>query len=265
MPDRPHVSRITIYPIKALDGVAVEETKLLPAGPLEHDRRFAFMTQDGQFINGKRTPLIQRLRASFSSSLDAVTLRLEGQDIGLDFSLQEHDPELEKWLSAWFQAPVQVVENPATGFPDDLDSPGPTVVSTATLETVAAWFPPLSIDEVRRRFRANIEIAGVPAFWEDQLYGERGGIVRFQIGAAAFDGTNPCQRCPVPTRDSFTGEPIAGFAKTFAAKRQETLPSWAAKSRFDHFYRLTVNTCTVSGEGGKSIHVGDVVQVGQYT
>jgi uncharacterized protein YcbX len=56
------------------------------------------------------------------------------------------------------------------GFPDDTDSPGPTLVSEASLDTVAKWFA-FDAEQTRRRFRANITIDGLPAFGEDRWYG----------------------------------------------------------------------------------------------
>jgi hypothetical protein len=48
--------------------------------------------------------------------------------------------------------------------------------------------------------------------------------------------------------------------KIFEARRYETLPYWATRSRFDHFYRLAVNTRPLPGATG-TIHVGDDVQI----
>ncbi len=148
---------------------------------------------------------------------------------------------------------MRLVENCETGFPDDLDAPGPTIVSTATLVAVAEWFPGLTVDEARRRFRANLEIDGVEPFWEDRLYGRDGEPVRFRIGDVEFFGTNPCQRCVVPTRDSQTGDVLSDFQKQFATQRESTLPVWAERSRFNHFYRLAVNTRVVSSDGMLSV------------
>jgi uncharacterized protein YcbX len=100
----------------------------------------------------------------------------------------------------------------------------------------------------------------VPPFWEDQLYGLAGTTRPFGIGAAVLAGTNPCARCPVPPRDPDTGEITTGFQKRFSDRRRETLPPWAEASRFDHFYRFTVNT-VAPGQGGKSLSVGDPVRL----
>ncbi|MFM7034641.1 MAG: MOSC N-terminal beta barrel domain-containing protein [Planctomycetia bacterium] len=39
-PRMPTLDRITIYPVKSLDGVDVEECRVLPSGALENDRRW---------------------------------------------------------------------------------------------------------------------------------------------------------------------------------------------------------------------------------
>ncbi|MGB2669257.1 MAG: hypothetical protein WAO11_00940, partial [Candidatus Acidiferrum sp.] len=100
------------------------------------------------------------------------------------------------------------------------------------------------------------------AFWEDQLFGESDtSVVRFKIGDIAFEGSNPCARCPVPSRDSYTGAADAGFQKRFSELRRAQLPAWAPEARFDHFYRLAVNTRVPSTECGKLLRVGNLVNL----
>ena len=83
-------------------------------------------------------------------------------------------------MSNYFAMPVSIKQNLTHGFPDDTASPGPTIISTATLEAIASWYPDLDIEDVRLRFRANIEIDGVPAFWEDRLFAEAGNTVDYE-------------------------------------------------------------------------------------
>ena len=98
----------------------------------------------------------------------------------------------------------------------------------------------------------------LPAFWEDQLFGEsEASVVRFRIGDVAFEGSNPCARCPVPARESQTGEVNDGFQRRFTDLRRAQLPAWAPASRFDHFYRLSTNTRVPSTEHGKLLRLGD--------
>jgi uncharacterized protein YcbX len=255
----PHLSRIVLFPIKALDGVEVPEARITPGGALEDDRRFAISDSAGKFINGKRNPAVHRLRATFDGTLSAVILEA-GVWTPRTFRFHEDRDELERWLSDYFGRRVRLLESPA-GFPDDTNASGPTIVSEATTCEVAGWFPGLRAEDVSRRFRANLELAGVPAFWEDQLFGEPGTVVDFAVGEVQFEGSNPCARCVVPTRDPVTAEVFAEFPATFAARRKETLPSWAPASRFDHFYRLCVNTRIAESQAGKTLQVGDQVSL----
>lgn len=252
------LDRIQIYPIKSLDPLSVDEAAVLPSGALRHDRRFALTDAAGRLINGKRNPQIHRLRAQFDRDCREVTLS-SGHDTQ-KFSLDGDRKPLKTWLSSFFNQPVSILENAEAGIPDDTEAPGPTVISDATLTEVASWFPPLTRDEIRLRFRANLELTDVEPFCEDRLYSEEGTPVRFRIGEVMLEGTNPCQRCVVPTRSPVTGDVFSGFAKQFENRRFETLPYWATRSRFDHFYRLAVNTRPVPGKHGV-IRVGDEVVI----
>jgi uncharacterized protein YcbX len=153
------------------------------------------------------------------------------------------------------------VQNSVAGFPDDVKNYGPTVISTGTLAEVASWFPSFDECSVRPRLRTNLEIGGVPPFWEDRLFTRPGAVVQFQIGDVLDEGTNPCQRCVVPTRDPHTGEAYPLFQKTVALERKELLPSWSTASRFNHFYRLAVNTRIPASEAGKVLRVGDEIKI----
>ena len=253
-----------IFPIKSLDGVEVEETTLQPSGALLHDRRFALVDEQG-FVNGKRTADVHRLRTHVDLAADtiAVKIRDAAAELGGAFRFDADRQALTAWLRSYFHLDdsLRLVENVASGFPDDTLAPGPTIVSTATLECVAGWFPGLSLDELRRRFRANLEIEGVEPFWEDRLSAEADRVVRFRLGDAVLEGVNPCQRCVVPTRDSLTGEVDSQFARHFAARREACLPDWAARSRFDHFYRLAVNTRPASDARSTQIRVGASLRI----
>lgn len=251
----PYLARISIFPLKSLPECNLERAQVLPSGALAGDRLLAMFDADGGYVNAKRSAKAHTVRATFELSARTVelwtdeapkheTLHFDGQ---LDL--------IEKWLSDHFGLPITLCEDAEHGFPDDPDLSGPTVISTASLREVGSWFG-IDLDEARGRFRANLEIDGVPAFWEDCLVGETGQAVMFQIGEVHFAGMNPCQRCAVPSRDSRTGAVTPGFAKQFSQRREQSLPNWANRSRFDHFYRLSVNT-RVAGDAGGVLRVGD--------
>jgi uncharacterized protein len=246
----PRLDRIIIHPIKSLDGISVQSIQVMPGGSLAHDREYAIFDADGQVVNAKRTPKIQLLRSRFDLEAGSVTITApEGNPETFDLD----DDRLEDWLTGYFGFVVHLEQNCDTGFPDDLKSPGPTIISTATLEAVSQWFPGSTIDEMRNRFRSNLEFSNFPAFWEDQLSG-----TNFQIGDVKFEGVNPCLRCVVPTRHPITAAVTPNFAREFADRRRETLPPWAEVSRFKPFYRLATNTRIKESSIDKVLRVGDV-------
>ncbi|MBF2075147.1 MAG: MOSC N-terminal beta barrel domain-containing protein [Synechococcales cyanobacterium C42_A2020_086] len=258
--DQPYLARITLFPLKSLDGIEVPQAIVLPSGALQRDREFALLDERGQFINGKRNAKVHLLRSEFDLEQHRLTIRRPDNEQPAQFHLNHDRLLLEQWLAGYFAMPVRLVQDLQRGFPDDTHAPGPTLVSTATLATIAAWFPGLSPDHIRRRVRANLEIDGVPPFWEDQLFGADQPVL-FQIGEVVFEGVNPCQRCVVLTRDAVTGEAWPNFQRQFVERRRATLPDWADQSRFNHFFRLAVNTRVPTTEGGKGLRQGDGVRL----
>ncbi len=269
--------QIRLYPIKSLDPISVTESLIGPAGGLTHDRAWALYSVDGKWVNAKRTPAIQLIRARYAPDLTSVTLSVPNDKRGIPtrtFAFPSAYEDAAEWFSVYFDQQI-IVRNSPDGFPDDTIAHGPTIVSTASLQTVCDWFtqgpgglPGLTLEEVRLRFRTSLEIdidpaasdESLPPFWEDQLFSanER-NIVRFKIGDVNFEGSNPCARCPVPARDSQTGRTHDGFQKLFTQQRQATLPPWSPADRFDHFYRLSTNTRVPSAESNKPLRIGDIL------
>ncbi len=256
----PLLERITLFPIKSLDGLDVKVARMLPSGALADDRSLALFDSDDCLVNGKRTAKIHLVRSQFNLALRRVSLSAAGFDSS-DFDLDGDRDGIANWLSDFFGFSVVLRENLEYGFPDDLESPGPTLISRQTLEKVCQWYEGIDLEAMRRRFRTNLELLVPVPFWEDRLFLEQGGEVRFALGEVNFAGINPCQRCPVPTRDAVTGEVFPEFQKTFAMARERDLPSWVRRDRFNHFYRLAVNTRAVGHVGGKVLGVGDRLQV----
>jgi uncharacterized protein len=257
----PFLAKIMLYPIKSLDGVAVEQATLLASSALQGDRVFALVDANGQYVNGKHNAKVHGLRSFFDLSERVLALRVEGTEQELTFHVDAERERLTNWLSAYFGFPVSIQQNDAQGYPDDLKAPGPTIIGASTLETVASWFPGTDSETFKQRFRANLELADAEPFWEDRLYGEAETVVRFRIGDVLFEGTNPCKRCVVPSRDPHNGQMYPLFQKTLAEKRAASLPAWANRSRFNHFYRLAVNTRVPVSEAGKVVRVGDEVVI----
>jgi hypothetical protein len=268
MPDAPRtawLANIRLHPIKGLDPVSVPEARIGPNGGLELDRVWTLFSVDGQWINGKRAPAIHLIRAEYDPGVSMVTLSVSGEAAKRKklkpacFAFPSDHERAAAWFSEYFDQ-TAIVRHIPEGVPDDGLAPGPTIVSTASLQMVCDTFPSIELNEARERFRATLEIDGVPAFWEDQLFGaEENYVVRFKIGEVAFEGSNPCARCPVPPRNPRTGEELIGFQKKYAEMRRTSLPSSSPAARFDHFYRLATNTRVPSTEQGKHLRAGDAL------
>jgi uncharacterized protein YcbX len=263
-PRQASLAGIRLHPIKALDPVSVNEARIGPAGGLELDRAWALYSVDGQWVNGKRTPAVHLIRAAYAPDISSVTLSVPGDRRNIParkFAFPGDAEAAAEWFSVFFEQQI-IVRYSRDGFPDDTIANGPTIVSTASLEAVCEWFPGMELDEVRRRFRTTLEINGVPNFWEDQLFGEdERSVVRFRIGEVAFEGSNPCARCPVPPRNPFTGVLIPDFTRRFSDHRRATQPPWSPAARFDHYYRFSTNTRVASPESGKLLRLGDALSL----
>jgi hypothetical protein len=253
-----HLGKIQIFPIKSLDGVLVEQANITEGGILENDRVYAVFDRDGRVVNGKRTARIHELRCSFDEKIKEVRLREKDGPWSDQFQLDAPVP-MEKWLGDFFGFPVNLRCEAKKGFPDDLTAFGPTVTSEASLAEVQNWFPELSLESARRRFRSNLELIGGEPFCEDKLFGAPNELKPFQIGAVNFLGHNPCQRCVVPTRDPDSGQAVSDFQKKFMELRRKHLPEWSNSQRFNHYYRFALNTSIPATEAGKTLRAGDPV------
>ncbi len=255
------LSRIAIFPIKSLDALNLQFAEILASGALKGDREFAIFDSDDRVVNAKRTAKIQCIRSQYD--LENRTVILSRSQPVLQptlFHLDSDRKSIEIWLSEYLGFSVHLKQNLELGFPDDPASPGPTVISMQTLQAVASWYSGMTLVEARNRFRTNLELDAPTAFWEDQLFGTADQLAEFTIGSTVFQAVNPCQRCMVPTRNSSSGDVTAAFQKTFLKMRSQSLPETVERSRFNHFYRLAVNT-RVKYQTNDSIEIGDECKV----
>lgn len=255
----PHVDRIAIFPVKALDGFNVDQARIVSTGSLEHDREFAIVQEDGTRVNGKRRPEVHQIRSRYEVSSDRIILHAGIQGAERSFRLGDQNDELEDWLSEFFGFAVKITRDRG-GLPDTPAFHGPSIISTGTLEKVSNWFEGITVTDARARFRANIEVGGVPAFWEDRYAGLPDAYREFHVGNVRFQAARSCTRCPVPSHDPLTGETYPEFQKIFVANREESLPDWTDRAIFEHFYRISLLTIVPASEEGKSLRIGDVIE-----
>jgi uncharacterized protein len=257
----PFINQITIFPFKSLDGVAIQHAEISNGGCLLHDRIYAIIDANGKFINGKSTPKVNLLRTEFDFKCNILSIKTNQETNWNYFDVDSEKEQLERYLTEYFEESVHLIQDATGRFLDVPDLSGVTVVSKNSLLEVTKWFDGISYDESKRRFRANLEIDGVEAFWEDQLFLKPGTGIEFTIGDVTLFGVSPRARCVVPTRHSENAAVTHKFPKTFSRNRSEQLPSWSHLNNYNHHYYLSVDCYIPAMEYGKSIFVGDEIKI----
>jgi uncharacterized protein YcbX len=253
----PIVSRITIYPIKSLDGISLQKAMLTEGGCLLHDREYAITDEEGNFIIGKTNPLVHLLRSGIDFENETISFRQQHETTWNQFHLQKEQTAIQSYLSHYLGVPILFNKNSTGRFLDIPDISGVTILSTSSLQSVSEWYNNMNLEETRKRFRVTVEIEGVPAFWEDQLFSKEGIAIEFKIGEVTMFGMSPRARCVVPMRNPETGEVIHAFPKSFARHRATSLPEWSTLNEYPHHYYLTVNCYIPETEIGKFIETGN--------
>ena len=251
------LERLRIYPVKGLDGVDVDAAAVRPAGTLASDREFALFDADGDPLNGKRTAAVHDLATTFDPDSGVLTVDLPSGERAA-FELPAERERAASWFGDFFGGTYALERDDDRGFVDRPDA-GPSVVSTATLEAVASWFDGLTVESVRRRLRANVEVSGVPAFWEDRFVGD--DAPGFAVGGVRFEGNAPCGRCVVPSRDPDSGEALPEFERRFVERRRETFPEFADPAAFDHLFAVMILAGVPGASDRPTLRVGDPVTV----
>ena len=60
------LTRISIFPVKSLDGMDIDQAYVLPCGAIDGDRRWRLVDMDGRVVNAKRTPRFHAIRSELS-------------------------------------------------------------------------------------------------------------------------------------------------------------------------------------------------------
>lgn len=250
MEKKAELKSIWVYPIKSLDGIEISQTKFNPSGGLVNDRTFSLKDYSGEYINAKNYPEIIKVRSAYNLENGEIILSLKNSKV--KFSLVESKNLIEEWFSDFLNKKIQLHENTSIGFPDDRKRPGPTVYSLESLNMVHSWFPDLSIDELRRRFRGNIELENSEqkGFWEDDLLNTDMRPGQFKIGDLEFNAVKPCPRCPVPGRDSTNSKVYSGFQRKYSEFRKSCISDRVNDKLFPHFYMFAINTIVTNSENG---------------
>ena len=200
------------YPVKSMQGLAVDEVAVGPTG-IAGDRAYGLIdVASGRLLAAKRTAALLEATAD-----DAAITLPDGSRIGVD------DPDASARLSAWLGRDVELRRAAAAGGdadgealayemtfdpPNDdaevFDIPVPPgtfldlaalhVVTTATLEGCAAARPDLDWDV--RRFRPNVVVEAEGDPFVEQSWAGR----PVRIGDVALADVMATVRCAMPLR-----------------------------------------------------------------
>jgi len=264
------IERLRIYPLKGLDATELDAVAVTGTGLLAGDREYAMCDPAAvpiedqsdilrDAINGKQSDRLHELRTAFDPETQELVVRARERGETREFDLGSEAGRVAagEWFGDFFGRELTVrrrrksfVDRPALG---------PSVISTATLEEVASWFEELTVEGARRRLRANVEVGGVPAFWEDRFLGS--DAPAFEAGGTRFEGAEACARCVVPQRDPDTGDPLPEFQKRFVERREATLPECVDPDVLDHYYSVMLIARIPGPSRGRTLAVGDDVSI----
>ena len=228
---------------------------------LLHDREFAMLAADGRFVNGKRTGRVSQLKASYDMAEYRVNFSERGSDEEVGFHLINEKDKIEAWLSNFFNLNISFLHNKEGRLLDIPDTSCVTILSTGTLEYLSQNIKGHTVDDLRLRFRASLEISGTPAFWEEKLADRTGKPVQYRVGDVHISGVQLRARCNVPPQDPFTGELDKNFVKKMISARDKSVPEWSMVRELHSLYYLSVDCFIPDSEKGKVINIGDEVEI----
>lgn len=224
------LSRLYVHPVKSLRGLQLSHAQAGSSG-LAFDRSFMLAEPDGTFITARQYPqMVLFTPALLADGLflaapdgESATIRFD------DFAPEAHPtevwgnhftaliapPEINRWLSGYFQREVQ------------LRWLGPQLTRRVNKHpeiplSFADGYPYLLVNEASfldlqqrcpgsiklEQFRPNLVVTGSPAWSED-------GWQVIRVGDVIFDLVKPCSRCILTTvstergRKHPSGEPLS--------------------------------------------------------
>jgi uncharacterized protein YcbX len=208
------VDSIYRYPVKGLsperlDGVRLEPGQTLPAdrkyaienGPSGFDSAAPAYFPKTQFLMLMRNERLATLDTRYEDASHTLAIRGEGRELARgDLSSKEGRLAIEaffrRFMPAELRGPPKVLAAPGHSFSDVAAK----VVSIINLASVAAIETVVGVPVDPLRFRANLYVAGWPAWHEFSLVGQE-----IAIGGARLKVTKRIRRCAATNVDPATG------------------------------------------------------------
>ena len=208
------VESIYRYPVKGLSPERLDGVRLEPGQTLPSDRKYAIENGPSgfdpvapayfpktQFLMLMRNERLATLDTRYEDARHTLTVRGEGRELARgDLSTREGRLAIEaffrRFMPAELRGPPKVLTAPGHSFSDVAAK----VVSIVNLATVAAIETVVGVPVHPLRFRANLYVAGWPAWHEFSLVGQE-----IAIGAARLKVTKRIVRCAATNVDPDTG------------------------------------------------------------
>ena len=267
-----HVTRLFIYPVKSLRGVAVPAADVDALG-FVGDRRFLVVDANNQFLTHRTSPRMALIETALTAR-DLVLRAPHGGSCAVPrraaapaellpvrvwksegLLAEDCGVEVAVWLSDFLRVPCKLVRI-GEKFARPLVKPGKDrlgdvlafadgypfmILSEASLADLNARLDePLPVD----RFRPSFVVNGCDAFAEDTWKNLRVGTVNFRTGG-------PCARCIVTTTNQLTAERGKEPLRTLAMYRRD------AEDPTDVNFGQNLIHETKSG----TVRVGDAVEL----
>jgi uncharacterized protein len=188
------ISALYVYPLKACRALEVESAVLGPLG-LEHDRRFAFVGEDGLALTQREHPLLATIRPILTA--DGLQLDLGGL-AQLCVSEFKEPVDVDVWgkriagraaraetVATYLGTAVRLIALDPQATRSFADSRPVLVASTAMLAGLGVGM---------ERFRPNVVVDGAET-WST-----------LEGNAVRLERDKPCGRCEVTTIDQASGE-----------------------------------------------------------
>lgn len=234
----PHVSELTIYPLKSAQGINLKKVGYQRRGP-QFDREWMAVNAKNRFLSQRQFPLMCLIKTQLT---DKELILTAPEKEPLIINLNNHGqkeqsvvvwkdqvnafdcgPEAASWISGYLGVDCRLMSMPSkmerlvdkdyasnnetVSFADGFPS---LIISQASLDSFNTKLEqPISM----AHFRPNIVISDCPAYAEDEWRA-------IKINGITFSLVKPCSRCIIPTIEPNSGNKRMDIAKAMSTHRR---------------------------------------------